>query len=232
MSPILLTIQTASPAGSIALTAGDRLLAEFSLDVRKTPTEWLLQSIESLLQKSDVKQADLDAIAVVQGPGSFTGLRVGLATAKGLSLAAGCPLLGISSLRCLAMQVPFAGLPVCAMLDARKQEVYTATYRWEEGAPLPIAKETVIAPERLLATISAETLFVGNGAQVYRTLIVRQLGDRAHFAPAFMNLPRAAGAAALAVREWAAGRTHTADELMPNYLRPSEAELNLPNKKK
>ena len=232
MTPILLTIQTASPAGSIALTAGDHLLAEFSLDVRKTPTEWLLQSIEALLHKTDIKQADLDGIAVVQGPGSFTGLRVGLATAKGLSLAAGCPLLGISSLRCLAMQVPFADLPVCAMLDARKQEVYTATYRWEDGAPHPITAESVIAPELLLSATSEETLFVGNGAQVYRTLIVRQLGDRAHFAPAFTNLPRAAGAAALAVRDWAAGRTCTADELMPNYLRPSEAELNLPNKKK
>lgn len=232
MSPILLTIQTASPAGSIALTAGDHLLAEFSLDVRKTPTEWLLQSIEALLEKTDIKQADLDAIAVVQGPGSFTGLRVGLATAKGLSLAVGCPLLGISSLQCLAMQLPFADLPVCAMLDARKQEVYTATYRWEGGVPHAIAAETVIAPELLLTAVSEETLFVGNGAQVYRTLIVRQLGDRAHFAPAFMNLPRAAGAAALALRDWAAGRTCTADELMPNYLRPSEAELNLPNKKK
>jgi tRNA threonylcarbamoyladenosine biosynthesis protein TsaB len=232
VSPTLLTIQTASPAGSIALSAGDHLLAEFSLDVRKTPTEWLLQSIEVLLEQTGVKQADLDAIAVVQGPGSFTGLRVGLATAKGLSLAAGCPLLGISSLRCLAMQVPFADLPVCAMLDARKQEVYTATYRWEDGAPHPITAESVIAPELLLSAISEETLFVGNGALVYRTLIVRQLGDRAHFAPAFTNLPRAAGAAALAVRDWAAGRTCTADELMPNYLRPSEAELNLPNKKK
>ena len=232
MSPILLTIQTASPAGSIALTAGDRLLAEFNLDVRKTPTEWLLQSIEDLLDKTDVQQTELDGIAVVHGPGSFTGLRVGLATAKGLSLVTGCPLLGISSLQCIAMQLPFAGLPVCVMLDARKQEVYSASYRWESGYPHPIAEETVSPPEKLLDEISGETLFAGNGAQVYRTLIVRQMGDRAHFTPAFMNLPRAAGAAALAVREWAAGRTFTADQLMPNYLRPSEAELNLHNKKK
>ena len=232
MSPILLTIQTASPAGSIALTAGDRLLAELNLDVRKTPTEWLLQSIEELLGKADIKQTDLDGIAVVRGPGSFTGLRVGLATAKGLSLATGCPLLGVSSLQCVAMQLPFAGLPVCVMLDARKQEVYTATYRWEGAAPHPVSQETVIGPEQLLAEISAETLFAGNGAQLYRTLIVRQLGDRARFAPAFVSLPRAAGAAALAVHEWAAGRAVTADELMPNYLRPSEAELNLQHNKK
>lgn len=232
MTPLLLTIQTASPAGSVALTAGDHLLAEYNLDLLKTPTEWLLKSIADLLEMADVKQADLDAIAVVLGPGSFTGLRVGLATAKGLSLAAGCPLLGISSLRCLAMQVPFADLPVCAMLDARKQEVYAATYRWQGGAPQPVTAETVSPPEQLLAGIKGEVLFAGNGAQVYRTLIVRQLGDRAHFAPAFVNLPRAAGAAALAVRDWEAGRTFSADELMPNYLRPAEAELNLQKKKK
>ena len=98
MSPILLTIQTASPAGSLAITDGERLLAEINLDVRKTPTEWLLQSIEDLLAKASLGKEDLDAIGVVLGPGSFTGLRVGLATAKGLSLAADCPLLGVSSL--------------------------------------------------------------------------------------------------------------------------------------
>ena len=141
MSPILLTIQTASPAGSIALTAGDCLLAEFNLDVRKTPTEWLLQSIEDLLVKTDVKQTDLDGIAVVHGPGSFTGLGVGLATAKGLSLATGCPLLGISSLQCVAMQLQLTGLPVCVMLDARKQEVYTSSYPWQGGSPHPISED-------------------------------------------------------------------------------------------
>ena len=214
------------------MTSGERLLAELNLDVRKTPTEWLLQSIEELLDKTDIKKADLDAIAVVQGPGAFTGLRVGLATAKGLSLATGCPLLGISSLQCLAMQLPFVGLPVCVMLDARKQEVYTASYRWESGYPHPVSEERVVGPEHLLEEDMSETVFVGNGAQIYRTLIIRKMGDRAHFAPSFMNLPRAAGAAVLALREWDAGRTFTADDLMPKYIRPSEAELNLLNKKK
>lgn len=232
MSPILLTIQTASPAGSLALTDGERLLAEVNLDVRRTPTEWLLQSIEDLLAKADLEKSALDAIGVVRGPGSFTGLRVGLATAKGLSLAADCPLLGISSLQCLAMQLPFTSMPVCVMLDARKQEVYTALFNWQAGYPHPVAEERVVKPEKLLADITGETLFVGNGALVYRSLIVRQLAGRAHFVPAFLNLPRAAAAAALALREWQAGRTFSADELMPSYIRPSEAELNFRSTKK
>jgi len=232
LSPILLTIQTASPAGSLAITDGERLLAEVNLDVRRTPTEWLLQSIEDLLAKADLEKSALDAIAVVRGPGSFTGLRVGLATAKGLSLAADCPLLGISSLQCLAMQLPFTSMPVCVMLDARKQEVYTALFNWQAGYAHPVAEERVVKPEKLLADITSETLFVGNGALVYRSLIVRQLAGRAHFAPAFLNLPRAAAAAALALREWQAGRTFSADELMPSYIRPSEAELNFRSTKK
>ena len=232
MAPILLTIQTASPAGGLALSDGERLLAEINLDVRRTPTEWLLQAIEDLLAKADLDKSALDAIGVVRGPGSFTGLRVGLATAKGLSLAANCPLLGVSSLQCLAMQLPFSRLPVCVMLDARKQEVYTAFFNWEAGYPHLVGEERVVKPEELLSEISGATLFVGNGALAYRTMIVRQLAERAHFAPTFLNLPRAGAAAALALHEWGAGRTFSADELMPTYLRPSEAELNFTTKKK
>lgn len=232
MAPVILTIQTASPAGSLAITRGQALLAEINLDVRKTPTEWLLQSIEDLLDKTDIVSKDLDAVAVVKGPGSFTGLRVGLATAKGLALATGCPLLGVSSLQCLAMQLPFSSLPVCVMLDARKQEVYTATYKWEQGLPRSVGRERAIKPELLLQEIQSETLFLGNGAHLYRSLIVRELAGRAHFAPVFMNLPRASGAAVIALHDWESGRTFSAEELMPNYLRPSEAELNLVNKKK
>lgn len=232
MPPILLTIQTASPAGSLALSDGERLLAEINLDVRRNPTEWLLQSIEDLLDKAEVGKCDLDAIGVVRGPGSFTGLRVGMATAKGLSLAANCPLLGISSLQCLAMQLPFARLPVCVMLDARKQEVYSALYHWEAGLPQSVAKERVVRPELLLSDIHDETLFIGSGAHVYRSLIVRQLAGRAHFAPAFLNLPRAGAAAALGLLEWSAGRFCSPAELLPVYLRPSEAELNFATKKK
>jgi tRNA threonylcarbamoyladenosine biosynthesis protein TsaB len=224
--PILLTIQTASSAGGLALSDGGRLIAEINLDVRRTPTEWLLQSIDDLLSKAEIIRSDLAGIGVVRGPGAFTGLRVGLATAKGLALAIGCPLVGVSSLQILAMQLPFTQLPICAMLDARKQEVYAALYRWETGYPHPAARERVIKPETLLAEISEETLFVGSGAQAYRSLIVRRMDGRAHFAPDFLNLPRVGAAAALAWHEWQSGQTFSADHLMPIYLRPSEAELN------
>jgi tRNA threonylcarbamoyladenosine biosynthesis protein TsaB len=230
--PILLTIQTASPAGSVAVSDGDHLLAEINLDSRKTPTEWLLPAIDDLLAKVGLAKSSLDAIGIVRGPGAFTGLRVGLATAKGLALALDCPLVGISSLQCLAMQLPFLKMPVCVMLDARKQEVYSCLYHWESGSPLAIAEEQVVKPEKLLAEMTGDTLFIGNGALAYRSLIVRQLATRAHFAPDFINLPRAGAAAVLALAEWQAGHTFSSDEMMPVYLRPSEAELNLAMNKK
>lgn len=214
------------------MSDGEHLLAEINLDTRKTPTEWLLPAIDDLLAKAGVVKSALDAIGIVRGPGAFTGLRVGLATAKGLALALGCPLLGLSSLQCLAMQLPFTQMPVCVMLDARKQEVYACLYRWESGLPRAVSEEQVVKPEKLLAAMTGDTLFVGNGALAYRSLIVRQLAARAHFAPDFLNLPRAGAAAALALAEWQAGHAFSADEMMPVYLRPSEAELNLGRNKK
>jgi tRNA threonylcarbamoyladenosine biosynthesis protein TsaB len=98
--------------------------------------------------------------------------------------------------------------------------------------PRAVGHEQVLKPDQLLDDISGETLFVGNGALVYRSLIVRVKAGKAHFAPAYLNLPRASSAAALALHNWNSGEVFSADELMPNYLRPSEAELNLRNKEK
>lgn len=222
----LLTIQTATPAGSVALTQGNRLLGELFLDVRRPHGEWLLGAIDQLLGAAGMTVADLDGFGVTLGPGSFTGLRVGLATVKGLALATGKPVAGVSTLRTLAMQAPHAALPVCALLDARKKEVYAGCYAWEEGLPHPAGPERVLPPEVLLGELTGEILFVGDGATVYRTLIARQLGPRAHFLPAAYDPPRAAHAALLAAEIFAAGEARPAAQVNPVYIRPSEAELN------
>jgi tRNA threonylcarbamoyladenosine biosynthesis protein TsaB len=222
----LLTIQTATPAGSVALTAGDRLLGELFLDVRRPHGSWLLAAIEQLLGAAGMTIRDLDGFGVSTGPGSFTGLRVGLATVKGLAMATGKPIAGVSTLQTLALQVPHVTLPVCALLDARKQEVYAGVFTWEEGWPQPRGAEQVIAPEQLLAGITEQTLFVGDGAAVYRTLITRQLGPRAQFLSMTYAVPRAAHAALLAARVFVAGKSLPAALINPVYIRSSEAELN------
>ena len=133
MSLKLLTIQTATPAGSVALTTGEHLLGELSLDVRRPHGSWLLGAIEQLLKAAGMSAADLDGFGVTVGPGSFTGLRVGLAIIKGLAMATGKPIAGVSTLQTLAMQAPHAALPLCALLDARKQEIYAGQFLWQGG---------------------------------------------------------------------------------------------------
>jgi tRNA threonylcarbamoyladenosine biosynthesis protein TsaB len=210
----------------VALTVGERLLGELFLDSRQPAGSWLLGGIEQLLGSAGLTAKELDGFGVTIGPGSFTGLRVGLATAKGLALATGKPLAGVSTLATLTLQAPLAALPVCALLDARKQEVYAGLFQWQNGWFRALAEERVLAPERLLHGLHGEWLFVGDGAEAYRTLIVRQLGPRAHFLPTVYAPPRAAHAALLALRQFAAGEALPAAQVNPRYLRPSEAELN------
>ena len=227
--PRLLTVQTATPGGGIALTEGDRLVGEISLNILKTPATWLLDALDTLLTSTGWSLENLDGFGVVAGPGAFTGLRVGMATVKGLAMAVDRPVATVSSLECLALQVPFAAMPVCTMLDARKQEVYAALFA-PRGAEVRILEdEVVMSPEAFLEKCQGETVFVGGGATVYRTLITRILGPRAHFLCGLFDQPRAGLAAQLVLREWHAGRMRPAEQVRPRYIRPSEAELNHPH---
>jgi tRNA threonylcarbamoyladenosine biosynthesis protein TsaB len=225
MAELLLTVDTATAAGSVALSRGETLLGEVLLNVPATHTDRLLLTVRQLLGDAGVTPAQLDAFAVVLGPGSFTGLRVGVATVKGLALAADRPVAGVSTLQTLALQFPCARHPVCTLLDARKQEVYAGLFGWAGGWPAPLRPEAVLPPERLLASLEGEVLFAGDGAAVYRTLIVRRLGARAHFAPWPLQPPRAAAAAALGLAALRRGETIPLAQLAPHYIRPSEAEL-------
>lgn len=225
MGEILLTVDTSTPAGSVAVSRGEMLLGEILLNVRSTHTDRLLSTLNQLLTDVGLSLAAVDAFAVLVGPGSFTGLRVGVATVKGLALATGRPVVGVSTLQALATQVPFSRHQLCVLLDARKNEVYAGLYGWEGGLPMALRPETVIAPELLLATLEGETLFVGDGAVAYRTLIARHLGARAHFVPWSLHPPRAAAAAVLALASLRAGETTPLEQLAPRYIRLSEAEI-------
>lgn len=226
MQELLLTIDTATRAGSVAVSRGETVLGEIVLNTGSNHTDRLLLSLQQLLKDLDLTPAQFDAFAVVIGPGSFTGLRVGVATVKGLALATGKPVIPLPSLELLAMQAPLPKYPVCALLDARKQEVYSCLYQWQGGRPVALGPEQVLAPDRLLASLSGEVLFIGDGCQTYRTLIVRQLGSRAHFLPWPCHLPRASSGAALALQALRLGETLPGAALIPRYIRPSEAEIN------
>jgi tRNA threonylcarbamoyladenosine biosynthesis protein TsaB len=226
MDKLLLMVDTATSAGSVALCHGSILLGEFSLNVRTTHTDRLLLLIRQLLDATGEPLERLDAFGVVLGPGAFTGLRVGVATVKGLALALRKPVVGVSSLQALAMQVPFAAWPVCALLDARKSEVYAGLYDWDGGKLRALRDEAVLAPAQLLDFLPPEVIFVGDGALAYRDLIQERFAGKAHFAPWPLHLPKASSAAPLALASLLDKRMISLECLVPTYIRPSEAELS------
>jgi tRNA threonylcarbamoyladenosine biosynthesis protein TsaB len=225
MGETLLTVDTSTPAGSVAISRGETLLGEILLNVKSNHTDRLLLTLRQLLTDAGLQLTDVDAFAAVLGPGSFTGLRVGVATVKGLALATGKPVVGVSTLQTVAMQVPFPRHPLCVLLDARKNEVYAGLYHWEGGRPVPVRPETAISPERLLESLEGETLFAGDGSVAYRSLLSRRLGSRAHFVPWSLHPPRAAAAAVLALAALREGDAIPLAQLTPRYIRLSEAEI-------
>ncbi len=226
----ILALDTATATGSVALLVGQQLVAETLLNIKAVHSERLLDQVEQVLQAGNLTLEELDLIAVVRGPGSFTGLRIGLATAKGLAHAAKLPLIGISSLQLLAMNLPLSTLPVCALLDARKKEVYTALYRWIDGIPVAAGPELVLPPEKALGRLAGEVALVGDAVELYRPLIDEILGERAGIPAACHHQPRASAAAALAALLFQPGMQLGAAQLAPVYIRPSDAELKPPKR--
>lgn len=220
----ILTIDTSTTANSVALTDKDRLLAEHLVNPDSTHSRTLFHGIAQVFEAAGLTLDEIDALGVTLGPGSFTGLRVGIAAVKGLSLASGKPVVGFSSLAMLAMNLPHASCTVCPMLDARKNEVYTALYRCGD-LPRVVSQDCVTAPAEFLQRLNQPTLFVGSGALRYRELITDMLGDLALFAPSVCHTPRASAGAVLATDLFARGELIPAAELLPVYIRPSEAEL-------
>lgn len=225
MGELLLTVDTSSAAASVALSRGEVLLGEILLNLPGARSDRLLLTVSRLLEETGVGIGDLDGLGVIVGPGAFTGLRVGVATVKGLALATGKPAVGVSSLRALAMQTTPSPSVVCPLLDARKQEVYAGLFRWEGSFPVAVAPERVAPPASFLEELEGEIVFIGAGSEVYRTTIVERLGARARFAP-WPSIPlRASSAAALVLNEIRNGRTGDLAQLNPVYIRPSEAEI-------
>lgn len=224
-SPRLLAVCTATRCTSIAVIEDGRVFGEMVMRSPRTHTDLLLPNVRQLLAGLELDIPDFDAFVAVVGPGAFTGLRVGVATVKGLATAADRPTIAISSLLTLAAQFPASHFPICALLDARKSEIYVGRYCQQLDEPVSSHPERVMTPEQLLDEIDEETLFVGDGATVYRPLIEARLGRRAHFAPVSLAEPRAALAAALADREFRAERTIPSGQLTPVYIRRSEAEI-------
>lgn len=227
--PVILALETATLCGSVALVSPSQCLAEFSLQTGETHSRRLLAGIDWLLQETGIDWPAIDAVAVSLGPGSFTGLRIGLATAKGLALAGDAKLIGIGTLDGLAAQLfNVSEILICPVLDARKKEIYCGFYKCDtQGIPRLQGHYLVMSPDELCARIGEPVVLLGDGATVYGNIFGEKLTDFIKVVPAKAYFPRAATIGLLAHEKWQQGEFLDPAGAEPIYIRASEAELNL-----
>jgi len=224
----IVSIDSSTQLASVALADDDSIIAQFQFSANKALSANLLPELERMLAVAGLAVGAIDLFACSIGPGSFTGVRAGVATVQGLSLATGKPCVGFSTLALTAMNFPLASLPVCPLLDARKNEVYAALYDCSSLLPAPVIPDCVMGPEafldKLLATTDSPVILAGDGAVRYREVISGRLGEKALFAPPFLGVGHAANGAFLALHAHQNGQDLEPGRLLPVYLRPSEAE--------
>jgi len=230
---ILLALDTATPSCSVALLKDQRVMGELRRQGGETHSRHLMTMVDDLLGKCQVAISNIDALAVTRGPGSFTGIRIGMATAKGLSAALGIPLVGVSSLDALAHQAPESAKLRCCLVDARKQEVYCGIYRSDgRGVIRQVQEPFVAGPDQVAAMIKEPCVLIGDGALLYRQRIQERLAPLARFAPEADHQIRAATVARIGLKRMACVADEAGNELVPLYIRKSDAELSLKLDKK
>jgi len=220
---IILAIDTASRSCSVAVMDGEELLAEINDVSGQTHSRHLMSMVDQAISMSVGHSGEIDGYAVTQGPGSFTGLRIGISAAKGLAEATGKPLVGVSSLQALAWQIFQTDAIVIPMLDARRKEVYTARYIREGDRLKMIKAEEALSPTEAVHGVGAPCALIGDGAVAYADELRTILGNHMQMALPFQHIIRASTVAYLA-RERLIGNRDERLTLAPQYIRQSYVE--------
>ena len=223
----ILAVDTATTSCSVAIVDQTSLLSEFTIDREETHSKHLMDMIKTVLRMSGLNFSDMDGFAITRGPGSFTGLRIGISTIKGLVVASEKPVVGVSSLKTLAFQVSYSRYLICPILDARKGEVYFSRYRCLNGHLIKQTKESVAPPDKAVDDLNESCLFVGNGALLHKEMILEKMGEFAFFAPIIQNTIRASTIAYLSMAKFEKKDTDDIEKILPYYIRKSDAELNV-----
>jgi tRNA threonylcarbamoyladenosine biosynthesis protein TsaB len=224
----ILAVDTSTRTCSVALVDNDRLIAETTIGIRQTHSKHLMDIIAQLIAAAKLDIDAVDGLAVVNGPGSFTGLRIGVSTIKGMATATGMPVCGVSALEALAWQCQAYNGRIYAMIDARKAEVYAAGYLAADGELTQQMAAQVDSPDNILKKMKKPCLCIGTGALLYKDLIETHLGPEVQFVPALQNHVQASTVAFLARQIFERGRVDRGDPVTPQYLRKSDAQINLP----
>ena len=209
--------------GSVAVVEDNHVLCELTLHVKETHSYQLMPAVDYVLKIVGLAPDQLDGFAVALGPGSFTGLRIGMSTAKGLAVAASKPLIGIRTLDAMAWSFPMCPHLICPIIDARMKEVYAAWFRAEAGIVSRRSEDMVLPISDLLKDVSEEALFFGSGVQRYHTEISEMMGHMAHFVSPEVMGARASVLGFLAVDKFNRGDLSDIDSLDPLYIRESQA---------
>lgn len=223
----VLGLDSSGIVASVAIVEDDVLLAEYTVNYKKTHSQTLLPMLDEIVKMTELDLNTIDVIAVAAGPGSFTGLRIGSATAKGLGLALGKPLAAVPTVEALAYNLYDTRGLICPIMDARRNQVYTGVYRFRDHILETVEKQMAISIEELLETLNTmeePVTFLGDGVPVFQNKIAEKLKVPYSFAPAHVNKQRAAAVAALGMIYYREGNIQTAAEHAPDYLRVSQAE--------
>lgn len=223
----ILGIDTSSPKGSLAITSKDKIISERTLPFKATHSKNFFLLLDSILTEATLELSQISAFAVSIGPGAFTGLRVGLSAALGLSLAQKKPVIPVDTLFAMAYTVPLTEYLICPIVDAKKGELYSSFFQYnKDGILLRRSEDLAITPEILLKEICHPTLFFGSGVETYGEVFKQKLGDLAVIKNSFTKTT-AASVAILGYEKAKKGVDLSLNQLKPKYIRRSEAELNL-----
>ena len=223
----LLAVDSSGLVASVAIMTEDTVIAEYNVNHKKTHSQTLMPMIDEVIRMTQTDMSELQYLAVAGGPGSFTGLRIGSATVKGLGLALSLPIVSVPTLEGLAMNLCGSPYRICPIMDARRNQVYTGIYHFENTVLHVDMEQTPMDIHALLQRLQQEpgmTVFLGDGVPVYREIIEQELKQPHMYAPAHLNRQRAG---AVGMRAWdyvQQGRVQTAAEHAPEYLRLSQAE--------
>lgn len=229
----ILAIDTSNLPLSIAVTTEDKVLGECTFNVERNHSIRLMPAIDMLMKEVRLSPSDIDLFVVARGPGSYTGIRIGVTTAKSLAFSMEKPLVGVSSLLAIAHQVPYFDGIVFPLFDARRKRMYTAGYEYREGNWEEVLPEQVIHVDSLVEELKGRgraCLFLGDDVRVFREQLAGELGTLAHFLPMAYQLPRAAHIAQIGYRLYQAGHQEEIT-FQPTYLQQAEAEVNLSREK-
>lgn len=229
----ILALDSSGLVASVAVVDGSGLeaqtIAEYTVNYKKTHSQTLLPMLDEVARMTELDLDSIDAIAVAAGPGSFTGLRIGSATAKGLGLALDKPLIHIPTLEGLTYNLCGTDHIVCPIMDARRGQVYTGIYEFDNDMLIVLEDQMAVGIEELgqrLHSYDRKVVFLGDGVPVFKEALMERImaGREIAFAPAHLNRQRAAAVGALAIRYYREGKMETAAEHQPDYLRVSQAE--------